>query len=101
MPHEFAHETAREAVLSVALSVVRGVPPELLLHALSLDLALLFVHGVGRELGKALGPLSLVLPEVQTVWWAEGVSLWLQVPLESSSLGAIFDSISYFTHHRE
>ena len=59
---EFVHEAA--------LSVARGVAPELV-HALSVDLAPSPVRGVGRgvdrEVAKVEVPTSLFLPEVQKV----------------------------------
>ena len=59
---EFVHEAA--------LSVARGVAPELV-HALSVDLAPLPVHDFGREVAreveKEVAPVYLVLPEVQKV----------------------------------
>lgn len=82
---ELVLELAHGAALSIAREAVR---------ALSVALALLPVHGVGREV--EVDPVSLVLPEVQKVCWAEEVSLWLPDPPESSSLGAI-SNISYFS----
>lgn len=83
-------ELAHEAALSVAHEFV----PELV-HALSVDLAPSPVRGVGREVEKEVGRVSLVLHEVQKVWWVVEVSLWPPDPLESSSLGANSNSIGY------
>ena len=92
---EAAPELVPELAHEAALSVARGVVPELV-HVLLVDRAPSPVHEAGREVEKEVDPVSLVLPEVQKVWSVGGVSLWLPDPPESSSLGAIFEHISYF-----
>ena len=65
---ETAPKPVPELVHGAALSVARGLVPELV-PALSVDLAPLLVHGPGpeaaREVGREVVPVSLVLLEVQ------------------------------------
>lgn len=65
---EAAPKPVPEPVHGAALSVAHGLVPELV-PVLSVDLALLLVHGFGREAvreaGKEVVPVSLVLLEVQ------------------------------------